>query len=68
MFWEMIFAVKVAVAGQVFFDVWVACEMGFNKAELWLMSLTLASWATAWSWLKNDDDEVETATQLHLIR
>ena len=31
---EIIFAVRVAVAGQFFFDVWVACEMGFNKAEL----------------------------------
>ena len=70
-FWKIIFAVRVAVAGQVFFDVWVACEMGFNKAELWLMSLTLASFERLHGVdSKNDDDEVsaETATQMHLVR
>ena len=44
---------------------------GVYKAELWLMSLTLASFERLHGVdSKNDDDEVsaETTTQMHLVR
>ena len=56
---------------QRYYDRALASEDGVHKAELWLMSLTLASFEGLHGVnSKNDDDEVsaETATQMHLVR